>query len=86
MTHEEHYDILKILTEETWQARKKMLDYMKTVQIEENTPNVPIVEVVPQNPVETIVAPQEAPVVTNLDGTDKVPYPEYTGPVNWEPS
>lgn len=85
MTREEHHDIIQILTTESWQARKKMLEYMKTVKIEENTPDVPTVEVAPQEASTGLVAPQEAIVAVNLNGSRKPDYPEYTGPVNWEP-
>lgn len=66
MTHEEHHDIIEILTKESWQARTKMLEYMKTVKVEEN---IPIVEEAPKDPVELNFGP--------LRGI-KPDYPEYT--------
>lgn len=77
MTREEHYDILKILAEETWQVRAKLLEYMKTVKVEENIPNVPSIEEEDKDPVELKFGP--------LTGGPKPDYPAWDGPVNWEP-
>ena len=84
MTSEEHHDIITILTTETWNVRPKLLAYMKTVKVEEIIENVPNIEDEGTEVSTGLVAPQEAPVALNLDGTEKVPYPEWDGPVNWE--
>ena len=83
MTREEHHDIIQILTTESWQARKKMLEYMKTVKIDDKVSDI---KEVPKEATTGLVAPQEAIVAVNLNGSRKPDYPEYTGPVNWEPT
>lgn len=85
MTHEEHHDIIHILTTETWAVRPKLLEYMKTVKVEEP----PTVE-------EVLMEPEPTPEVSSepepelgpwkevqeqyLSGKEKVDYPEFNGP------
>lgn len=83
MTHEEHHDIIHILTTETWAVRPKLLEYMKTVRVEEP----PTVEEILKEP-----TPEPAPVAEPdlgpwkevqeqyLSGKEKVDYPEFNGP------
>jgi hypothetical protein len=80
MTHNEHHDLVTIATGDPWVVRPKLMEFLKTVRIEEYTSNDPIIEEVVQKVSTGLVAPQEAIVALNLDGTEKVPYPIYPGP------
>lgn len=88
MTFEEHHDILQILTTQSWQARMKMLEYMKTVKVEEEERSMTEQEVkefetpleldpVPEPPKEE---PWKEVQEQYLSGKPKPPYPEYDGP------
>ena len=91
MTHEEHHDIIQILTTETWAVRPKLLEYMRTVTVEEP----PTVEeiMVPEdnlgNNGRSELEPQDPPSEPEdwvkvqeqyLSGHNKPEYPEYSGP------
>ena len=77
MNHLEHYELTQIVTGKPWEIRTRLLAFLKTVDV--------ITHIEDKNVSTGLVAPHRGLVETDLRGREKVAYPEWTGPVNWEP-
>lgn len=76
MNRTEWETLWAIYTGKPWEARGKLGEYLKNVKIDESVPKVQETSIQAS---ERIIRPLGGIVATNLNGTPKVEYPEYTG-------
>jgi len=88
MTQEEYDAIGRILYDKdhNFLVRSRLIEFLKTVKLEEKIEEVQSIEEVVENPAMGLVAPQEwhIPKELFLSGKEKPEYAVYNGPPNFD--